>query len=155
MAKKWVIFFIALFILLSAVAIYALTMPLPETEPLPDLSGHWVQVGVTEETPWYFYADITGDLIEIYWYLPEDNESALYWSGTYTPPKAGDREPYTWVSVNDLAKSKTSMRGSREETKTFTYKRGKLAFVLTAGHIQMGFSLEKAQENVENEGSAG
>ena len=154
MAKKWIIFLAAAFVLLGAVALYALTMPLPEPEPLPDLTGHWVQAGLTEETPWYFYADITDDLIEIYWYLPEDDESALYWSGTFTPPTAGDSEPYTWTSVNDLAKSKTSMRGSREETKKFTYKNGKLAFVLTAGHMQMGFSLERT-EQVENEGSAG
>lgn len=145
MSKKWVIFLIGVFLALGAAAIYAFTLPRPEPEPLPDLTGHWVQAGVTEETPWYFYADITDDLIEIYWYLPEDDESALYWSGTFTPPSDSDREPYSWESVNDLAKSKSSPRGSREETKKFTYKNGKIAFIVTAGHMQMGFSLEKGQ----------
>lgn len=107
----------------------------------PELTGEWRQVSDGE---WYHIATITGDTIEIYRYLPAYNEKELYWWGTFEPPTTA-QEPYAWRSVNDLEKAGTSVRASREETKTFTYKNTRIRYIVTAGHLQMTYELEKEE----------
>lgn len=142
--KRVLVIFTAL-LLLSGVLAYYLTREEQEAiGPPPDLTGRWIQVGASMDSDWFFYADISDGLIEVWWYLPSDDERALYWSGTFTAPQDGSL-PYTWQSINDLAKARTCQRASREATKSFTYSReGKISYVLTAGHLQMGYALERA-----------
>lgn len=116
------------------------------SEPPPDLTGEWVQ---PSDGAFYHVATITDDKIEIWWYLPEEDLRALYWSGTFTPPENG-KEPYEWVSVNsyteeELSASRVYDRTSREETKVFTYKKGEIGYNVTAGHLRMTYSLTRAE----------
>ena len=141
---KRVLILLGLLLLAAAAATYFHAEETKDPGPPPDLTGRWVQVGATPESDWYFYADITDDVIEIWWYLPSWDESALYWHGTFTPPENG-WTPYSWTSVNDMERARTSQRASREAEKTFTYKDdGRLSYVVTAGHLQMGYALERA-----------
>lgn len=114
--------------------------------PAPDLTGDWVQ---PSEDEWYHIATIDGDQIEIFWYLPSLERKELYWSGTFTPPTDG-KEPYTWESSNNYTKEEMDAeyrfhRTSREETKTFSYKDGVISYNVTAGHLRLGYTLERAE----------
>lgn len=133
-------------IILAAAAIYLGSRPPKEPAPPPDLTGEWSQNSGGE---WYHIATITDDMIEVWWYLPSEDLRELYWQGTFTPPVDGE-EPYAWESANNLSMQELSLykhrRTSREEVKTFTYKDGKLSYVVTAGHLQMVFALERAEE---------
>jgi hypothetical protein len=113
-SRKVIIALSIVLLILGGVAIFAFVIeervaPLP----VPDLTGEWVQAGAEGSADWYFVADITDDVIEIWWYLPSEDERALYWSGTFTPPPEGQTGTYTWTSVNDIAKAKTCMRLAR------------------------------------------
>jgi predicted small lipoprotein YifL len=114
--------------------------------PPPDLTGEWRQP--TEEE-WYHVATITEDTIEVWWYLPAYDRRDLYWSGTFTPPADGT-EPYEWTSVNRYTEEQLDAhyrfhRASREETKVFTYQDGKISYNVTAGHLRLGYALERAE----------
>ena len=113
-----------------------------QDDTIPDLTGEWVQPG---DENIYHSAVITDDTIEINWNLRLYNESQLYWHGTYTPPTTPGKT-YSWESVNDLEMAKTSVRASREETKTFTYKKGMLSYIVTVGHLRMSVSLQRAED---------
>lgn len=117
--------------------------------PPPDLTGKWRQPDATE---WYFIGKIEGEVIQIDWYLPSTGRAYLYWKGTFTPPVDG-KEPYSWKSASlyteeELDASHLFNRATREEHKTFTYKGGKIGFVVTSGHMQMGYTLEKVEDYV-------
>ena len=118
-----------------------------EPAPPPDLSGNWAQ---PSEDDWYQIAQITDDKIEIWWYIPARNIRELYWSGSFTPP-ADASEPYRWVSSNtytadELNASYRFHRASREDVKTFTYRDGVISYNVTAGHLRLGYTLERAAE---------
>ncbi len=119
-----------------------------EYGPPPDLRGEWQQPDASE---WYFTGTITDDTIKIMWYLPREKKSFLYWEGTFTPPE-NDKTPYSWKSATlhteeELDSSNFNNRATREQVKTFTYdKDGKLSFIMTSGHLQMGYTLEKVTE---------
>lgn len=111
----------------------------------PDLTGGWIQ---PSENEWFQIATITDDTIEIWWYLPAEDEADLYWSGSFVPPEDG-KEPYVWISNNNyteaqLNKSYKYNRASREETKEFSYKDGVISYNVTSGHLRLGFTLERA-----------
>ncbi|WP_243386835.1 hypothetical protein [Bifidobacterium primatium] len=62
-------------------------------------------------------ATITADTIEIN-FVGTDTRS-LYWKGTYeAPTKAGD---WKWTSKGDTAAMESSLLGSQDATKEFTY----------------------------------
>ena len=107
----------------------------------PDLTGNWVQVN-GEATNFYQIATITEDTVECYWRLNSTGEEFLYWAGTFTPPEDGT-EPYTWTSENNLEKALTSNWAERDETKTFTYKDGKLSYNVSMAHLRMTYALER------------
>ena len=115
--------------------------------PPPDLTGGWIQ---PSEGEWFHIANITEDTIEIWWFLPSENITDIYWTGSFTPPTDG-KEPYVWESVNkytveELEASYANRRASREETKQFTYQDGVISYNVTAGHLRMGYTLERANE---------
>lgn len=138
-------------LLLAAAAVFSLAACAPKDPgPPPDLTGGWIQ---PSENDWFHIATIAGDTIEIWWYLPSEDDRDLYWSGTFTPPTDG-KEPYVWISTNkyteeDLNKSNKYNRTSREETKEFTYEDGQISYKVTSGHLRLGFTLERA-EAVQN-----
>ncbi|MBQ9647251.1 MAG: hypothetical protein IJV43_02680 [Oscillospiraceae bacterium] len=133
-------------LLLAAAAALALAGCAKNPGPPPDLTGGWIQLSQGE---WFHIATITNDTIEIWWYLPAEDERNLYWSGTFTPPEDG-KEPYTWTSANnyteeELNRSYTYNRTSREETKEFSYKNGQISYNVTSGHLRLGYTLERAE----------
>lgn len=134
-------------LLLAAVAALVLAACSDEAKEPPELTGEWIQ---PSDGSFYHMATITDDKIEIWWYLPEDDLRALYWSGSFTPPETG-KEPYQWDSVNsfteaELDASNAYVRTSREGIKTFTYKKGQISYNVTAGHLRMTYTLERVGE---------
>ena len=111
--------------------------------PPPDLTGEWRQAG--EASDFYQVATITEDTIEAYWYVVADGSVYLYWTGTFTPPENG-KEPYTWQSVNDIEKAQTSPWAMRDEVKSFTYKDGKLSYIVRMGNLNVSVALERLPE---------
>lgn len=112
-------------------------------KPVPNLIGEWKQTG--NPSNYYQIATITGDHIELYWFVVEDASTYLYWSGSFTPPETGE-EPYTWTSVNELENPEDlyhDLWALRNETKTFTYKNGIISYNVDQGHLRMGVALEK------------
>ena len=138
---------VAMALLAATIAIVHSRRPDPALLPAPDLTGDWKQPGDSE---WYHIATIEGDTIEVWYYLPSEDLRELYWSGTFVPPENG-AEPYQWESHNhyteeDLGIRHEYRRTSREPVKTFTYREGRLTYIVTAGHLQMTFGLEKLPE---------
>lgn len=120
--------------------------------PPPDLSGSWGRP-TNDGANWYFIGTITGDVILVEWYQPEYDETYLYWEGTFTPPADG-KEPYSWNSttlhtVEELESSNLFNRATREQTKTFTYKDGKISFLVTSGYLRMSYAIERPEEEIE------
>ena len=111
-----------------------------ENYPPPDLTGHWRQVNPAGN--FYQVAEISDDRIEVYWHLTEDDSEYLYWTGSFTPPLTG-RQPYTWISENDLEKAKTDVHARREDNLTFTYNRNKLSFIQIQGRLHLTVTMEK------------
>lgn len=112
--------------------------------PPPDLTGYWRQPG---ENEWYHVAYITDDIINVYWYETTEGEVELFWHGTFVPPE-DDREPYVFTSENlnseeFLNSSYKFRRARRERTMSFTYRDGKLNYIVMSGHLKLNFGLEK------------
>lgn len=123
--------------------------------PPPDLTGKWQQPDATD---WYFIGKIEDEVIQIDWYLPSTGRAYLYWKGTFTPPENG-KEPYSWKSASlyteeELDASHLFNRASREERKTFTYRDGKIGFVVTSGHMQMGYTIVRVEDYELDPGAA-
>ncbi len=137
----------ALLLLLSALALCLLVGCKGDgsADPPPDLSGDWIQPSGGD---WYHVATIQDDKITIWWYLPSHDIRNLYWSGSFTPPVNG-KEPYAWESTNNYTPEQldavyTCRRATREQVKTFTYKDGKITYIVTAGHLQMTYTLVRS-----------
>ena len=107
----------------------------------PDLTGQWKQTN-SNSSDSYQTATISGNTIEVYWYTASDQTSALYWAGTFEAPTTAD-EPYTWDSVNDKEKTDYAMLASGDDTKTFTYKGGKISYSVSAMGVTTTVELEK------------
>lgn len=130
----------------AALVLSACSSSQAPSEP-PDLTGHWAQ---NSDGEWYFIGTVTEDKIQIWWYLPAENKTQLYWSGSFTPPSDG-KEPYTWESVNDYTEAYLDSlfkyrRTSREPTKEFTYKDGKISYTVTSGNLALGYAIEKTDD---------
>ena len=113
-----------------------------------DLTGHWSQQSSND---WYHIATITEDKIKIWWYLPAEDKTNLYWSGSFTPPTDG-RDTYTWQSENDYTAEHLDLlfkyrRTSREPVKEFVYKNGQIQYKVTSGHLVMAFALERSDDS--------
>lgn len=91
----------------------------------PDLAGEWRENNGSDES--FHGIWISGDTIEIYWVSEGGNAASLYWAGSYAPPPDG-KEPYTWVSENDVNRTSAAQLASGERTKTFTYQNGILSY---------------------------
>ena len=109
--------------------------------PPPDMNGDWVPANIGDD-PYYQVATIRDGTIEVYWRLGSDDDLELYWAGTFGEPTT-EKEPYVWESVNDLEKAKTSRRASRDEKKTFIYKKGELIYNVNVSHLKLSVSLVK------------
>ena len=120
--------------------------------PPPDLTGAW-GMPTHDGANWYFIGTITDDVIKVEWYQPTYDEIWLYWEGTFTPPEDG-KVPYSWDSttlhtVEELESSKLFRRATREQTKTFTYKDGRISFLVTSGYLRMSYAIERPMEESE------
>ena len=91
----------------------------------PDLDGEWREQNGSDDS--FHGILISGDTIEIYWVSEGGNATSLYWAGSYVPPPDG-KEPYTWVSENDVTRTSAAQLASGESTKTFTYQNGILSY---------------------------
>ena len=111
--------------------------------PPPDLTGRWEQVGSENSTFYQVVFIRENQTMEAYWY--NAGRYRLYWAGSYTPPVNG-AEPYSWVSINDTARTTRSNWGLRDEQKTFTYEDGKIEYQVTMGNLRMGIALERVDE---------
>lgn len=123
-----------------------------EPKEPPDLRGEWRQVlsGDKDEEPEYYCEGvITDDRMEIYYYFTEDGSRDLFWRGSFTPPTDA-KEPYKWVSVNEMAGDTDYKRFrymSRDETLEFTYKKGKITYVLAPSQaLRMTATLERVTD---------
>jgi hypothetical protein len=94
-----------------------------------DLVGNWIQDGKKIEDDCQA-GYISGDRIEIYWMSDGGETRSLYWSGTYTPPQEVTKE-YTWDSTNDKTKTDSAILASGDDQKTFTYKDGKISYIVS------------------------
>lgn len=132
--------------LLALAAACALSACGGRNSGVPDLTGEWTQSG---GDTFYQIAEITGDTVNVWWYLPEEDTRNLYWSGSFVPPT--DRgNSYKWTSENrytveELEASHQYDYVAREETKEFTYKDGVLSYYVTAGHLRMIYELKRPE----------
>ena len=125
-----------------------------EREPKepPDLRGEWQQVlsgDSDEELDYYYKAVIADDRMEIYYYFTEDGSRDLFWRGSFAPPTDA-KEPYTWVSENELKEDTDFKRyryASRDETMEFTYKKDKITYTLSPNAVlRMIATLERVPD---------
>ena len=133
MKKQLTVCFLAVLTVLALTACGASSAP-------PDLTGRWEQ-SHDETTSFYQIAEITDDAIRVWWHLTADDSEYLYWTGSFVPPETGGRT-YTWESVNDSAEARTSSWARREETMSFTYRNGKLGYIVFMGNLRMSVTLE-------------
>ncbi|MBT1182099.1 hypothetical protein JS531_09105 [Bifidobacterium sp. CP2] len=91
------------------------TQETPKPQPA-DLTGIWKQTNSNSNDS-YMQAEITDGSIQVY-FVGTDAKS-LYWKGTYeAPTEAGD---WKWTSQGDSAAMSSSLLGSQDSTKDFTY----------------------------------
>ena len=104
-----------------------------------DLTGEWKQVNSNSEDS-YQVATISDSSIEVNWVSPDSK--SLYWAGTYEAPTEAV-DSYSWDSENDTSKTANALMASDAETKTFSYKDGKLSYELTALGTTMTVEMER------------
>ena len=103
----------------------------PESAPEPlNLEGEWKQTNSNSDDT-YQGIYIAGDTIEIYWVMEGDDMTALYWAGSFEAPSDAS-EPYEWDSQNDTDRTASALMASSDESKTFTYKNGKITYTASA-----------------------
>lgn len=100
-----------------------------------DLTGNWEETAGGDT---YMSAYIQDGAIEVY-QMTAGNK-ALYWAGTYDPPK-DNAGKYSWISVNDKVKTGSSDLGSSGDTMEFSYSDGTLSFEMTKGTENVTVSL--------------
>ena len=93
-----------------------------KAQAAPVLDGKWRQVGLAEGAGGII-GTIDTDTIAIW--VKTENGDVIYWCGSFEAPKDGN--PYSWTSKADKA-NLTEMLASKEDTKDFSYKDGKLSF---------------------------
>ena len=111
-----------------------------KTEPL-SLVGEWQEA---QQNSTYHIATITDDTIKVYWYTPKDETKALYWEGTYEPPK-DDAKTYEWTSKANREALDSSLLASRDSEKKFAYDGKYLTYEVTAMGVTKKVRLEKVK----------
>lgn len=111
-----------------------------DTSVPPDLIGEWREANGSEDA--YHGIRVFGRTIEIYWISDGGNNKTLYWAGTYDPPADG-KEPYTWVSQNDINRTSAAVLASGDSVKEFTYKNGKLSYSASVLGVTQTIEAEK------------
>lgn len=96
-----------------------------------DLTGEWVQTNSASKDR-YQAIRITGQTIDVYWISESEGIYMLYWSGTYKAPNT-KKDACQWTSENDITRTSTSRRGSRDKEKEFHYADGKLTYPVAEG----------------------
>ena len=112
--------------------------PVVAKEPL-DLTGQWIQENNNKEN--YMTAVIRDDgKIGVFFILEGDEKAWTYWVGTYDAPTDSTDE-YSWVSKNTYGGS--GLLASNADTKSFSYKNGKLSYEVTVSGNTGTFNLVK------------
>jgi len=109
---------------------------------VPDLSGEWKTQA--DEGGSYMGAHINGETIEVYWVIPSEDMTALYWSGSFTAPPTAD-EPYSWTSQANSEKNSSALLASTDEAKEFTYAGQKITCSVTALGATKEMAFEKGE----------
>lgn len=113
----------------STATVVASPSPTPTQEPVPDLTGEWVQSN-SRSTDSYQAATITASTIAVNWVTDGGATTSVYWAGSFTPPTAaGD---YTWTSNNDTSVTESALLASSDPTKEFTYSGGVIRYQVSA-----------------------
>lgn len=104
----------------------------PEKSPT-DYTGQWhwkynnengdVKVRITENTVTVYLHVMNRDMG-----ILGNEQMALYWHGTYTPPTKEGK--YTWTSKSLLKEEELPLFATKEPTKTFVYENGEISFPL-------------------------
>lgn len=95
---------------------------------IPDLSGVWKS---KDNDGSYQEATITSDTIEINWISDGGATKSIYWFGTYIAPTEVT-DTYEWVSERDKEKTDSALLASTDDTKKFSYSKGKLKYEVSA-----------------------
>jgi hypothetical protein len=103
--------------------------PTPTRQPIPDLTGDWVQ-GNSKSADSYQAATVTAATIEVNWISDSGATSSLYWAGSFTAPTAAGS--YSWTSLSDTSKTAGAMLASSDPTKDFTYADGVVSYKVSA-----------------------
>lgn len=96
-----------------------------------DLTGEWKQSNGDSKDE-YQAAYLSESGMEVYWVTDGGDTMSLYWAGSFTPPAAGDKEPYSWESKNDTSKTTGAALASNDGSKRFTYENGEISFSVSA-----------------------
>ncbi|MDE5909814.1 MAG: hypothetical protein K2H52_13885 [Lachnospiraceae bacterium] len=99
-----------------------------KAKEVPDLSGTWKS---EENNGSYQEAVITADTIEINWVSDNGATKSIYWVGTYTAPTEAT-DTYEWISERDKEKTDFALLASTDDTKTFSYSKGKISYSASA-----------------------
>lgn len=100
-----------------------------EELPIPDLTGEWKSSASDDGT--YMGAVIKDTSMEIYWVIPSQDMTALYWAGSFKAPESAS-EPYVWTSSADIERNSSALLASTDETKDFTFQNEKFVCSVTA-----------------------
>lgn len=121
MKKKLIVLALAVFMVLSSTGCGS-------KKEIPDLSGTWKS---KENNGSYQEAIITADTIEINWVSDSGNTKSIYWVGTYTAPTEAT-DTYEWTSERDEEKTASALLASTDDTKVFSYSKGKISYSVSA-----------------------
>ncbi len=108
--------------------------PVKEQAQTIDLVGSWSAESAV--------AEITKDKITIQILSEDGTEKFLYWVGDYKLPETLEKE-FTFTSNADKEALSTSIMGSQDDTKEFTYKNGKISFEFQAMGMTKTIEMQK------------
>ena len=125
MKKKLSVALLTAFMLLSVTACGGTSK---NAETIPDLTGTWKSQNNDGS---YQEAVITEDSIEINWVVDDGKTKSIYWAGTFTAPTEAT-DTYEWTSERDKEKTDSALLASTDDTKKFSYSKGKLKYEVSA-----------------------
>lgn len=116
------------------------------TDP-EDLTGKWTAEH-EEGASSYMTATINSTSIHVYFYTPDGDTSALYWSGTYVAPTEPTEDgcEYTWTSEANHDETDKALLASSDDTKQFTYKDGDLSFPISMMGVQSTIHMKRSTD---------
>lgn len=109
-------------------------------EPV-SLVGEWKSTDNKSEDT-YQTATITDNSIAVYWIMDGGETKSLYWAGSFTAPKDGEKE-FTIESKNDKEQTGSALLASSDDIKTFTYKNNQISYEVSAMGTTKTVKLEK------------